>query len=83
MFLPVANHGNVTVQLGSHLTASLVRRGKQVARLNHRGPRALPPGARTVLALSYGGRVRGPVTAVVRVRLARVRLTERRYRLRL
>jgi hypothetical protein len=82
MFLSVANRGNVTLHLGC-ITASLLRHGKQVARLNPPRPRALPPGARTVLALRYRGRVHGLVTAVVGVRLDPVRLTERRYRLRL
>jgi hypothetical protein len=84
MFISVANRGNVTVQLRGHITASLVRRGKQLARLNPRVRRALLPGARAVLALRYGGGVRGFVTAVVRVRLGSgIRIVERRYRIRL
>jgi hypothetical protein len=84
MFLSVANHGNVTVQLRGHVTASLFRRRQRVARLNPAGRRALAPGARTLLALRYAGRVRGPVTAVVQVRLGPgVRVVERRYRIRL
>jgi hypothetical protein len=39
---------------------------------------------RTVLALRYAGRVRGPVMAVVQIRMGRdIRLVVRRYRLRL
>jgi hypothetical protein len=84
VFVSVANRGNVTVQLRGNLTASLLRRGRQVARLSLPGPRALVPGARVILALRYGGRLRGRVTAVVRVRLGPgVRTVERRYRIRL
>jgi hypothetical protein len=84
MFVSVANRGNVTVQLRGHITASLARRGKQLARLNPRVRRAVLPGARAVLALRYGGGVHGFVTAVVRVRLGSgVRIVERRYRIRL
>jgi len=84
MFVSVANHGNVTVQLRGHVTASLFRRRQHVARLKPAGRRALAPGARTLLALRYAGRVRGPVTVVVQVRLGPgVRVVERRYRIRL
>ncbi len=84
MVVSVANRGNVTVQLRGHLTASLVRRGRRLARLSPRAPRALAPGAHTTLGLRYSGRVRGPVTAVVRVRLGSgLRVVERRYRVRL
>jgi hypothetical protein len=84
MFVSVANRGNVTVQLRGHITASLVRRGKQLARLNPHVRRAVLPGTRAVLALRYGGGVRGFVTAVVQVRLGSgVRIVERRYRIRL
>jgi hypothetical protein len=84
MFVPVANHGNVTVQLRGHVTGLLVRRGQQLARLGPRARRALLPGARAVLILRYSGRLRGPVTAVVRVRLGPgLRVIERRYRIRL
>jgi hypothetical protein len=84
MFVSVANRGNVTVQLRGHVTASLLRRRVQVARLSPPRPPALFPGARAVLALRYGGRVRGPVTAIVRVRLGPgVHAVERRYRIRL
>jgi len=84
IFVPVANHGNVTVQLRSCVTVSLIRHGHQLARLNPPAGRPLRPGARAVFALRYGGRVRGLVTAVVRVRLGPgVRAVERRYRIRL
>jgi hypothetical protein len=84
IFVPVANHGNVTVQLGSCVTASLIRHDHALARLNPPVRRPLRPGARAVLALRYGGRARGLVTAVVRVRLgAGLRVVERRYRIRL
>ena len=84
MFVSVANRGNVTLQLRGHVTTSLVRRGKQLARLSPRARPALLPGTRAVLVLRYGGHVRGPVTAVVRVRLGSgLRVVERRYRVRL
>ena len=84
MFVSVANHGNVTVNLRGRVTASLFRRRQRVARLNPAGRRALAPGARTLLALRYAGRVRGPVTALVQVRLGPgLRVVERRYRIRL
>ena len=84
LFVSVANRGNVTMQLRGHVTASLVRRGQQVARLSPHARRALLPGARAVLALRYSGRIRGRVTAVVRVRLGfGLGVIERRYRTRL
>ncbi len=84
MFVSVANRGNVTVQLHDHVTTSLYRRGERVARLRPLAPRALLPGARALLVLRYRGRVRGPVTVLVRVRLGPgVRAVERRYRIRL
>jgi hypothetical protein len=84
IFVPVTNRGNVTVQLRSCVTALLLRRGHQLARLTPPRQRALLPGARAVLALRYSGRVRGLLTAVVRVRLGPgVRAVERRYRIRL
>jgi hypothetical protein len=84
LFVSVANRGNVTVQLHGCITALLVRRGQQLARLRPRVRSALLPRARALLALRYGGRARGPVTAVVRIRLAPgIRSIERRYRLRL
>jgi hypothetical protein len=83
MFVSVANRGNVTVQLRDRVTASLVRRGQQLARLSPHAQRALRPGARTLLALRYGGRLRGPLTAVVQIRLGSGSRVERRYRIRL
>lgn len=84
MFVSVANRGNVTVQLRGRVTASLVRRRQQLARLSPRVRRALLPGARALLALRYSGRVRGLVTAVVQVRLGSgIRVVERRYQIRL
>jgi hypothetical protein len=84
MFVPVANRGNVTVQLRGQVTGSLVRRGRQLARLNPRVRGALLPGTRAVLTLHYSGRLRGRVTAVVRVRLGPgLRVIKRRYRIRL
>jgi hypothetical protein len=84
LLVPIANRGNVTVQLRGRVTALLLRRGRQLARLSPRARRALLPGARTVLTLHYRGRVRGPVTAVVQVRLGPgIRVVERRYRIRL
>jgi hypothetical protein len=84
MVVSVANRGNVTVQLGGRVTASLFRRGRQVARLSPPARRALRPGARVVLALRYSGRARGLLTAVVQIRLGSgIRVVERRYRVRL
>ena len=84
MFVSVANRGNVTVRLRGRVTALLVRRGRQLARLSPPARLALRPGARAVLALRYRGRVRGLLTAVVRVRLGSgIRVVERRYRVRL
>jgi len=84
MFVSVANRGNVTVQLRGRVTALLVRRGQQVARLSPLARRALLPGGRAVLALHYLGRVRGLVTAIVQIRLGSgISIVERRYRIRL
>jgi hypothetical protein len=84
ILVPVINRGNVTVRLRGHVTAWLFRRRGRVARLHLAARPALAPGARTLLALRYAGRVRGPVIAVVRIRVGSgVRLLERRYRLRL
>jgi hypothetical protein len=83
MFLPVANRGNVTVQLRGQVSASLIRHGRQLARLSPRSRSALRPGARTVLALRYDGHVRGLVIAVVRIQLGSDIRVERRYRIRL
>jgi hypothetical protein len=84
MFVPIANRGNVTVELRGQVSTSLYRRGRQVARLRPLAPRALPPGDRALLTLHYRGGLRGPATALVRVRLGPgVRAVERRYRIRL
>jgi hypothetical protein len=84
MFVSVVNIGNVTVQLRGCVTALLVRRGHQLARLTPSAQRALRPGTRTFITLRYGGPVRGPVTAVLQIRLGPgIRLVERRYRIRL
>jgi hypothetical protein len=83
LFVSVANRGNVTVQLRGRVTALLVRRGQQLARLSPTA-RLLPPEARAVLTLHYRGPVRGLVTAVVQIRLGSgIRVVERRYRIRL
>jgi hypothetical protein len=84
MFVSVTNRGNVTVPLRGRATALLLRRGQRLAQLTPRGRRALLPGARAVLALRYGGRVRGLLTVVIRIRLGPgVRAIERHYRVRL
>ena len=84
MFVWVTNRGNVTVPLRGRVTALLLRRGQRLARLTLRVPRALLPGAHAVLALHYGGQVRGLLTAIIRIRLGPgVRAVERRYRVRL
>ncbi|HYY03322.1 MAG TPA: hypothetical protein VE736_05495 [Gaiellaceae bacterium] len=84
LLVSVVNQGNVTEQLRGPLTVTLVRRGRVVSRLRPPGFRELSPGARTVLALPYTGRVRGLVTAIVTVRLSgRLPRLARRYRIRL
>lgn len=84
VLVAVANRGNVTEQLGGRVTVTLVRSGRLVSRLRLRGLRELLPGARAVLRMRYAGRVRGLVTAVVKVRFGgRLRPVERRYRIRL
>lgn len=84
LLVSVANQGNVSEQLGGRLTVTLARAGRAVSRLRLRGPRELFPGARAAVPMRYLGRLRGPVTAVVAVRLGgRLRVVERRYRIRL
>lgn len=83
LFLSIANRGNVTEQLRGRFTVSLIRRGHMVARLRPRALRELLPGARDIVELRYRGRLRGPVTALVKVRLRLDRFLERRYRIRL
>ena len=83
MFVAVANRGNVTVQLRNRVTTLLVRRDRHIARLNPQVQRTLRPGAHAFLAVRYNGRLRGAVTAVVRIRLGSGIRVERRYRIRL
>ncbi|MDX6409274.1 MAG: hypothetical protein QOE13_2345 [Gaiellaceae bacterium] len=84
MFVPVANRGNVTLQLRGRVAASLLRHGRRVARLSPASRRVLATGARTFLALRYTGRLRGSFIAVVQVRLgAGAGAVERRYHIRL
>lgn len=84
MFVSVTNSGNVTVPLRGRVSALLVRHGERLARLSPRARPALSPGARGVVALRYSGRLRGLVTAVVRVRLGSgMRVIQRRYQIRL
>jgi hypothetical protein len=84
LLVTVTNRGNVTEQLRGQLTVSLARDGRIVSRLRPRRLRELLPGTQTVLALRYAGRLRGRVSAIVRVRLgAHRRALERRYRIRL
>jgi hypothetical protein len=84
ILVSITNRGNVTAELRGHVTARLARRSRQVARLKPLTQVPLLPGVRAILTLRCGHRVRGPVTAIVRVRLGPgVRVVERRYRLRL
>jgi hypothetical protein len=78
LLVSLTNLGNVAEQLRGQLAVTLVRHGRVVSLLRPRRPRELSPRMRAVVALRYGGRVRGLVTAVVKVRGK-----ERRYRLRL
>ena len=83
MFVSIANRGNVTIQLANRVTVLLARRGRHLARLNAHVQRALRPGAHTSLALRYNGRLRGGLTAIVRIRLGSGIRVERRYPIRL
>jgi hypothetical protein len=77
--LSLANRGNVTEPLPrGRIVVSLIRRGRVVARLRP-GARALLPGGRRVVRLRCPGRLRGRVTAVVRIHGSRTH----RYRIRL
>ena len=78
LLVSLTNLGNVAEQLRGQLAVTLIRNGRVVSLLRPRRPRELSPRMRGVVALRYGGRVRGLVTAVVKVRGK-----ERRYRLRL
>jgi hypothetical protein len=82
ILVTVANHGNVTITLRGHVSASLLRHGRPVAHLGTQAPAALRPGKRGLVVLGYAGRKRGLVTAILRVRLGRDTV-ERSYRLRL
>jgi hypothetical protein len=80
----VANRGNVSEELRSRVTISLSRRGHAFARLHALARRELRPGTRAIFRARYAGRVRGVVTAIVSVRMARSpRALERGYRIRL
>lgn len=78
LLVSLSNRGNVAEQLRGQLAVTLIRNGRVVSLLRPRQPRELSPRMRAVVALRYGGGVRGLVTAVVKVRGK-----ERRYRLRL
>jgi len=82
--ISLVNNGNVTVRLRGRIAAVLLRRGRRVARLQPQSRAMLSPGARTTVSLRYETRVRGAVSALVRVALGTgARSVERRYRLRL
>jgi hypothetical protein len=84
VLVAVTNSGTVTAQLRGSVTVSLYRHGKWVGRLRLLAPRPLPPGVSATVTLRYSGRVRGPVTALVTVRLGPgIPAVERRYRIRL
>lgn len=84
MSVSVVNRGNITLRLRGNVAASLYRRGKPVAGIRTQVPRALPPGSRALLELRYRGRLRGPATVLLHVRLGRgLPGVERRYRIRL
>jgi hypothetical protein len=84
LLVSVANRGNVTERLDGRLTVTLARDGRVVSRLRLRGRRELYPGAHAAVPMRYLGRLRGPVTALVAVRVGgRLRVVERRYRIRL
>jgi len=78
LLVSLTNLGNVAEQLRGQLAVTLVRNGRVVSLLRPPRPRELWPGTHAVVALRYRGRVRGLVTAVVKLRGK-----ERRYRLRL
>jgi hypothetical protein len=84
LLVSVANRGNVTEQLGGRLTVTLVRGRRLVSRLRLNGLREISPAAHAVVAMPYTGRVRGRLTAVVKVRFGGGRRpVQRRYRIRL
>jgi P pilus assembly chaperone PapD len=65
--VPVANRGNVVVSLAPRVTATLLRRGRHVARLRARAPSLLLPGGRVSLVFPYARRFRGVFSAELRV----------------
>jgi hypothetical protein len=65
--LSVVNRGNVTERLArERVRVSLRRRGRVIARLRA-VPRELFPRSRATQTFRYGGRLRGPATALVEV----------------
>jgi hypothetical protein len=83
IIVAAANSGNVTVGL-RRVTATLIRHGRASGHLRSRTRRALRPGGHGNVELPYRGRLRGPVTVVVRAELAGgAPAVERRYRIRL
>jgi hypothetical protein len=66
LLVSLTNLGNVTEQLRDQLSVTLIRGGRVLSRLRTQR-RELFPGVRTVVRLLYTGRLRGPVTAVVKV----------------
>jgi hypothetical protein len=78
LLVSLTNLGNVAEQLRGQLSLTLVRNGRVVSLLRPPRRRELWPGTRAVVALRYRGRVRGLVTAVVKMRGK-----AHRYRLRL
>jgi hypothetical protein len=84
LLLRLVNRGNATEQLRGRVSVTLLHDRRVVSRLRPRAFRELFPGARTVIAMRYAGRVRGLVTALATVDLGRgARRVERRFRLRL
>jgi hypothetical protein len=81
LLVSVTNRGNVTEQLRGRLSVTLAAGGRVFSRLRFVRHHDVYPGARATIVLPYAGRVRGVVTAVVKVRLASRRVLERRYRL--
>jgi hypothetical protein len=82
LLVSLANRGNVTEELRGRLSVTLAARGRVFSRLRFARPRDLYPGARATIVLPYTGRVRGVVTATVRVRVGpHVPSLERRYHL--
>jgi hypothetical protein len=81
----LANLGNVTETIGGDcLRLRLLRRGRPFASLRPT-PRRFAPRTRGVVEFRYGGRVRGPATAIVAAGVPPpcIRLPARRFPLRL